>query len=82
MVIEVDGSIHLTEKQKRHDKVRDDFLRSNGFTVLRFTNEEVLSNVSECIERIKSVPILSRREASRCLPRANGKRENALRGIS
>ncbi len=42
LVIEVDGPVHDEINQERRDKVRDEFLRHNGFTVLRFSNEEVL----------------------------------------
>lgn len=42
LIIEVDGQIHLDLKHVRDDEVRDEFLKQNGFTVMRFTNEEVL----------------------------------------
>ena len=42
LVIEVDGSKHVEEKQARKDKNRDDYLASLGFKVLRFTSREVL----------------------------------------
>jgi len=40
-IIEVDGDSHETERAKRHDEVRDAFLRSEGFQILRFDNDDM-----------------------------------------
>jgi very-short-patch-repair endonuclease len=45
LIIEVDGSIHDLEEVRQKDKVRQQALEESGFTVLRFTNEEVLTNI-------------------------------------
>lgn len=45
LIIEVDGSIHNLEEVIRKDKERQQALEEAGFTVLRFTNEEVLTNI-------------------------------------
>ncbi|MBL7731626.1 MAG: endonuclease domain-containing protein [Chitinophagaceae bacterium] len=45
LIIEVDGSIHDLEEVMRKDKERQKVLEEAGFTVLRFTNEEVLTNI-------------------------------------
>lgn len=42
LIVEVDGYSHLTVEGRAHDAKRDDFLKSQGFTVLRFSNEQVL----------------------------------------
>ncbi len=41
LVIEVDGSIHLHERNQEHDRRRDTFMRNKGITVIRITNKEV-----------------------------------------
>jgi very-short-patch-repair endonuclease len=43
LVIEVDGSQHL--EQEEYDCERTEFLESRGYLVLRFWNNEVLSDV-------------------------------------
>lgn len=43
IVIEVDGDTHETDQGRRHDRRRDALLTGQGFTVLRFENEQVLS---------------------------------------
>ena len=43
LVVEVDGSQHSLKEHQ--DAIRTEFLVSKGFTVLRFTNLEVLNNL-------------------------------------
>ncbi|ULR44955.1 DUF559 domain-containing protein [Rhizobium sp. K102] len=42
LIVEVDGDSHETIAGRRHDLVRDAFLRNQGFNVLRFDNAQVL----------------------------------------
>ncbi|MBK6345708.1 MAG: endonuclease domain-containing protein [Bacteroidales bacterium] len=51
VVIEIDGKIHL--KQHEYDELRTRHLNDLGFEVIRFTNEEVLSNPALVAEKIK-----------------------------
>jgi len=44
VVIEVDGDTHFTEAGIEADARRDAFLDHEGYTVLRFTNSEVMQN--------------------------------------
>ncbi|MDD5185379.1 MAG: homocysteine S-methyltransferase family protein, partial [Paludibacter sp.] len=53
-IIEVDGGIHSTIEQREHDKFRTEVLNSNGFYVIRFTNEEVLENPYNVAKKIKA----------------------------
>ena len=46
LIIEVDGSIHQLEEINKNDVIRQKTLEQAGFTVLRFTNEEVLKNIN------------------------------------
>ncbi len=54
LVIEIDGGYHNTAEQQELDKQRTDFLQSKGFSVLRFTNEEVIGNTNETLGIIKN----------------------------
>lgn len=51
VVIEVDGSIHLKTKEK--DQLRSRVLNGFGFTVIRYTNEEVIGNVNVVVLKIQ-----------------------------
>ena len=53
LVIEIDGDYHNEPEQKEADLLRTKFLNEIGFTVLRFTNEEVLGNTEDVINKIK-----------------------------
>ena len=44
LVIELDGDVHETSERKAKDQKRDAYLRSLGMTVLRFSNERLLSH--------------------------------------
>ncbi|MCT7953081.1 DUF559 domain-containing protein [Ancylothrix sp. C2] len=50
LVIEVDGSIH--ETRKTEDSIRDDWMQQHGFTVLRFTNQEVVNETENVLYAI------------------------------
>lgn len=51
LIIEVDGPIH--QYTQAEDKIRQKFLESLGFTVLRFTNVEVLNTTQAVVEAIE-----------------------------
>lgn len=50
LVIELDGEIH--RYRQAEDAIRENWLRSQGFTVLRFANDEVFNNLSAVLEHI------------------------------
>ena len=50
LIIEVDGSQHYTEKGLADDAVRDDHLRSLGYTVVRYSNEDIRTNLDGVAE--------------------------------
>ncbi|WP_338531779.1 endonuclease domain-containing protein [Nitratireductor thuwali] len=49
LVVEVDGSQHI---ESAHDRRRDEFMRSHGYSVLRFGNVDVLQQRSTVCETI------------------------------
>ncbi|WP_436415226.1 leucine--tRNA ligase [Petrimonas sp.] len=53
VIIEVDGGVHLRKEQKEKDDFRTSVLEECGFKVIRFTNEEVLSDVESVTRKIK-----------------------------
>lgn len=54
LVVELDGGYHNDPEQKELDRQRTNFLQSKGFSVLRFTNEEVLGNTNETLTVISN----------------------------
>lgn len=53
LIIELDGGYHSIPEQQIADKERTAWLRQEGFNVVRFTNEEVMSNTEEVLKTIK-----------------------------
>ena len=52
IIIEIDGGYHFEGEQPEKDAERNEYLQEAGFTVLRFTNEEVLCDIDTVIEKI------------------------------
>jgi very-short-patch-repair endonuclease len=50
--IELDGRVHDTPYQKERDKERTEILKRFGITELRFTNNEVETNLEFVVEKI------------------------------
>lgn len=52
LIIEVDGSHHHEQKQMQHDEKRDEWLKSEGFKILRFNTGEIEETLSGCVEEV------------------------------
>jgi len=52
LVIEIDGSHHLTGETIEYDRIRDEYLSSLGLRILRFTNADVLTHIERVVESI------------------------------
>ena len=55
LIIEIDGGYHLADEQPELDAERTQWLNKAGFHVLRFTNEEVLSDIDSILEEISDM---------------------------
>jgi very-short-patch-repair endonuclease len=53
LVIELDGGVHATKRKKDHK--RDAWMKAQGFTVLRFHNEELLDDPESVLRAIADV---------------------------
>ncbi len=54
LIVEVDGSIHQLPENIVSDKERTAWLRTEGFDVIRFTNNEVLLELDKVLEAIST----------------------------
>ena len=54
LIIEIDGGYHDTEEQQEIDAIRQEWLEQNGYTVLHFTNEQILFDTDNSISIIKT----------------------------
>ena len=53
LVVELDGESHDSDERQKADRKRDAFFTSEGFEVLRFTNEQVMSGLEGALEVIR-----------------------------
>ena len=53
LIVELDGESHDFALRQRNDHARDTWFRSQGYVVLRFTNDDVLSNLEGVIAAIR-----------------------------
>jgi very-short-patch-repair endonuclease len=52
LCVELDGCIHDTDDQREHDAARTDHLKVRGIRVIRFRNDEVLTDMRSVLTRI------------------------------
>ena len=55
LIIELDGSQHATHEAKAYDAQRTAFLESEGYYVIRFWNDHVLTNMDGAVRVIMDV---------------------------
>ncbi len=52
LIIEVDGPVH--DYSKEEDTIRQEFLESQGFRVMRFTNDQVFNSPDDVLKQISA----------------------------
>ncbi len=52
LCVELDGGIHDTDEQRERDAVHTEHLAARGLRVIRFRNEEVLTDMPSVLRRI------------------------------
>jgi leucyl-tRNA synthetase len=55
LIVEVDGGYHSEAEQQSFDALRTEWLNEHGYTMLRFSNEEVLEQIDTVKTRIEEV---------------------------
>ncbi|KXS33571.1 MAG: ATP-dependent helicase HrpA [Candidatus Gallionella acididurans] len=84
LAIELDGGQHAEEAQRAHDDKRSDWLEAQGIKVLRFWNNEVLTNTEGVLQSLfdwlceKS----STSTPSLALPRGEREQSGGVHGVS
>jgi hypothetical protein len=69
LVIEVDGFTHQWEETFNKDNKKDEDLKNAGFTVLRFSDNEVLQNLPFVLKAIEvSVEEIEKKQAAQLEP--------------
>jgi len=53
LIIEVDGPVH--DDQVEYDEIRSEWLESQGYHVMRFTNDEILRDLDGVVATIEAI---------------------------
>ncbi len=53
LVVEIDGSQHLSDEMAEYDRIRDEYLSSLGLRILRFTNTDIMTRIDGVIKSIE-----------------------------
>src|SRR6266496_2580936 len=72
LIVEVDGLIHQLPDNKDNDEIRTSWLLSKGYTVIRFTNEEVINDIEKVLpsieQMLQTLPFAEKKSYSRDFP--------------
>ena len=68
IIVEVDGSQHAEEKQSAADAVRSVKLEKDGWTILRFWNDDILRDIDGVCRHIVIAAGLTAEDAARRAP--------------
>ncbi|MFI5329564.1 MAG: endonuclease domain-containing protein [Desulfobaccales bacterium] len=52
LIIEIDGGQHYSDRGIIKDKIRDSYLNNLGFKVVRFSDNEILTNIDGVLEHL------------------------------
>ncbi|MHA7944682.1 DUF559 domain-containing protein [Formosa sp. 3Alg 14/1] len=55
LIIDVDGGYHNTAEQKEADSLRTQILNDLGYKVIRFTNEQVIGDIDNVLNKIENL---------------------------
>jgi len=57
LIIEIDGSQHADDAAIHYDQQRTETLQQNGWTIIRFWNDDVLHQIDDvCLHILRSIP--------------------------
>ena len=84
-IVELDGESHEFEERQKADQNRDAFFVSEGFQILRFTNDQVMSNLEGVVEVIRQTTASRMRSLPPSPPlphKGGGSRHSLLHALS
>ena len=65
LVIEVDGGVHNTYEQMEYDEGRTAELESYGIKVIRFTNQQLITDLDNVLDKIKHISKIRLKEINK-----------------
>lgn len=52
IIVECEGWVH--SKMVQRDNIREELLKAEGYTIMRFANFEIFKNIDKCLKKIKA----------------------------
>lgn len=52
LVVEIDGPVHTESDHIEYDKIRDEFLRTRNYRVVRFSSDDVVTDLDHVLDHI------------------------------
>jgi very-short-patch-repair endonuclease len=80
IIVELDGEVHESEQQRAYDEIRDTYLKSHSYVVLRFPNGQVLTDPDSVLKEISNTAHTAPPPWLR--PRVQDKKKNLLNSPS
>ena len=71
LIIEVDGSIHQIPENQELDEIRTQWLNKQGFSVIRFLNDEIINDLKNVLDKI--ILKLKEHDSKSALPFGEGR---------
>jgi 5-methyltetrahydrofolate--homocysteine methyltransferase len=72
LIVEVDGLHHQLSDNRENDETRTLWLQSKGYTVIRFTNKEVINDLGKVMlsieQKLQNLPFAEKKNYSRDFP--------------
>jgi len=53
LVIEIDGDTHFTPEGLEYDRIRNNYLESLGYKIIRYNNNDVMKNIDGVFDDLK-----------------------------
>ena len=79
MIIEVDGGYHTSLEQKKYDSIKDEKLKSLGYSIVRVTNKETEMLDGKFYEKITGLPAYKKPKKKKINYREEAKQRKKLR---
>ena len=57
LIVEIDGGYHNEVEQSEQDKIREELIAEFGYTFVRFTNEQIMNDMTNVLQAIRTAAV-------------------------
>lgn len=55
LIIELDGSQHMDSDSMKYDEIRTEYLKSEGYNIIRFLDNDIINNLESVLNNIVNI---------------------------